>query len=358
MKSILNIDSVVASAIKHFGGDAVRFSDLDEFTTVKRWVSLGVPEVDLALETFGLPPGIAEVSGEPQSGKTTMSLHFAREAQTVGGLVVIISTERRDNEYYARTIGVDTKKALIFRERTIESAFGRMEQVMEYIRTLNGRIPIVMILDSLGATPTKAEMKADAEQDFMAVAARAIKKMMRRITQLLDDYQGTLLVVNQTYARMGVMFGKKTESYGGTGMKFHSQMRLEIDKVATLRFGGDKEQKVKKFGRKFGQISRVMVIKNDFGMPSKEVQFPLLWGIGAVPSKELLILGQQEDIIGENGTHGGCLIKLPKYKWTSLNGYYQLCIENPTFRGIIRSLMKRMVHNAVDEMRKKRRTLD
>jgi len=339
--------SVVESIIKQAKKDlkAQTFDEVDYFDDAKLWISSGVPEIDLLLNTYGYPSGIMEVSGKSRSGKTTLSLHFIKEVLRNGGMPVLISTERRDNKKYAQEIGIDPKKVLIHKSINMEDGFDKIEKSVEMIRGFDSEIPIGIVWDSLGGTPTKAELEGDADDKFMATAAKVIKQNLRRLTQLFSEEKVVFFIVNQLYNKIGVMFGKKTESYGGDAIKYHSQLRFELINIKTLSMQEGREKS------NIGQITKFDLQKTDFGMPFQSIDLEMLWGYGFCPSKDLLQFAFDKDVLTQKGANGFALTKLSKYYWKKQNDFYELYIADPTFRNIIRVLLSKMVREEVKSKR-------
>lgn len=318
------------------------FSELDPFKDEKNWYSSDSPDIDLVLNTFGFPSGIIEVYGDYQSGKTTLMYHFLKQVQKNGSIPILISTERRNNKFYAATIGVNTNGVLLYKVRTVEKGFARFEKAVSFIREKYGaNVSIGVAWDSVGGTATKAELEAkDEDQEFMAIAARVIKRGVRRVTAMLDDEQVTFFAVNQIYAKVGNVWGKKTQAYGGSSIKFHATIRIEVIRTSNIY--------INKIG--VGQIVKFMIIKNDFGMPLRSVDVPLLWGYGLVPGKDLLEWAAKKGILREY-KFGYQMTKFPAVQWKKLDDYYMMCIEKPHYRNLLNSILLKAVHEEVKERR-------
>ena len=77
-------------------------------------IPTGSLALDLALGIGGVPRGrIIEIYGPESSGKTTLALHIAAEAQKRGGEVAFIDAEHALDPTYARALGVDIDNMLI-----------------------------------------------------------------------------------------------------------------------------------------------------------------------------------------------------------------------------------------------------
>ena len=331
------IKKMVAKTKKEMKAET--FDDIDDFSEVDLWVSSGVPDVDWLMTTFGYNPGIMEVAGKSRSGKTTLLLHAVKEVLKIGGLPFILSSERRENRDNAIRMGINTEYVVRKKVKTIEDMFDRAYEYIEMVRNEDKDVPILIGIDSLGATPTKAEMKAKEDQEFMAVAAKVIKGRLRRITQIIDNENIILFINNQTYSKIGKVFGRVSTSYGGEGLKFHRQLGFEVNKIKTLKIND----------RKIGQITRIEIMKSDFTAPEQFIDVPLLWGYGFVPSKEILQLGVENNVLESVGKKGNGyrIKKLPKIYWRNEADYYRLMVEDKRARNLLNVLLTKVVHNEV-----------
>src|SRR3989337_3149546 len=69
-------------------------------------ISSGSTALDIALGIGGVPRGrVVEVFGPESSGKTTLTLHIAAEAQKAGGTVAFIDAEHALDLTYAKKLG-------------------------------------------------------------------------------------------------------------------------------------------------------------------------------------------------------------------------------------------------------------
>lgn len=141
--------------------------------------------------------------------------------------------------------------------------------------------PVVIGWDSVAGTPTEEELAGDARDQHVATAAKVIRRNLRRLVQVIDNEAIAFVLVNQRYERISTgrtfLRGPASETYGGGGIKYHTTLRIEVDKVGDiLPMGG-------KFGETppMGQIVRIKVPKNKINDPFREEQFGLIFGRGA-----------------------------------------------------------------------------
>jgi recombination protein RecA len=125
-------------------------------------ISSGSISVDYALGVGGYPRGrISEIFGPESSGKTTVALQVAAEAQKVGGMAAYIDVEHALDPVYARKLGVDIDNLLVS-----QPDYG--EQALEITNALitSGSID-VLVVDSVAALVPKAEHDWEMGYSFM-----------------------------------------------------------------------------------------------------------------------------------------------------------------------------------------------
>lgn len=145
--------------------------------------------------------------------------------------------------------------------------------------------PVVVGWDSVGGTATEAEMEGDSRSIQVAASAKVIKRNFRRLVQTLDDEAIAFVICNQRYEKIDTTFipggaprKKKSETYGGSGIKYHAGVRLELEKrgrfwlTTTAKDAGDPPM---------GQVTQVKVVKNKVGVPDRIEEYGLVYGRGA-----------------------------------------------------------------------------
>ena len=116
-----------------------------------------------------------------------------------------------------------------------------------------------------------------------ATAARVIRRNLRRLVQLIDDEAVGMILVNQRYEKIAmggrVQYGKTSETYGGGGIKYHTTIRVEVDKCGDIFAPGKGRQSGQP---PVGQEVKIKVPKNKLNDPYRVERFGLLFGRGAV----------------------------------------------------------------------------
>jgi len=242
--------------------------------------------LDIALGIGGVPRGrVLEVFGPESSGKTTLALHIAAEAQVKGGMVAFVDAEHALDVGYARKLGVDVDSLLVSQPDTGEQALDITE-----ILVRSGGID-VLIVDSVAALVPRAEIEGDMGDHHMGLQARLMSQALRKLTGAISKSNTCVIFINQIRMKIGVMFGNPETTTGGNALKFYATQRLDIRRIGAIKEG---DQIV-------GNRTRVKVVKNKIAPPFKEAEFDLIYGHGISKEGDILDLGVSLEIVEKNG---------------------------------------------------------
>jgi len=281
------LDLAITSIEKQFGkGSIMKLGGKQSIYDNIPVYSTGSIGLDIALGIGGLPKGrIVEVFGPESSGKTTLALTTAAQAQKAGGTVAFVDAEHALDITYAAKLGVNVPDMLI-------SQPDAGEQALEITETLvrSGAID-VLIVDSVAALTPKAEIEGDMGDSHMGLQARLMSQALRKLTAAINR-SGTLVIfINQIRMKIGVMFGNPETTTGGNALKFYSSVRLDVRRVAAIKKG---EQVT-------GNKTIVKVVKNKMAPPFARAEFDLMYGTGISQEAELLDLACKKDIVKKAG---------------------------------------------------------
>ncbi len=281
-----NIELAVSSITKQFGEGSIMRLGSNQKMKVET-LSTGSLAIDLALGVGGLPKGrIIEIYGPESSGKTTFCLSVIAEAQKRGGLAAFIDVEHALDPKYAKVVGVKLDDLLVSQPDSGEDALNIMETLIR-----SNSIDVI-VLDSVAALITKAELDGQMGDMTMGSQARLMSQAMRRLTAVVSKTNCVCIFTNQIREKIGVMFGSPETTSGGRALKFFASVRIDIRR---------KDQIKTPEGKVIGNRTKIKVVKNKIAPPFTEVEFDIMYDEGISKLGSLLDLGLEHKILEKKG---------------------------------------------------------
>lgn len=249
-------------------------------------IPTGSLSLDLALGIGGVPKGrVVEIYGPESSGKTTVALHIAAEAQKAGGTVAFIDAEHALDPVYASALGVNVDELLVSQPDYGEQALEITEQLVR-----SGAIDLVVV-DSVAALVPRHEIEGEMGDSHVGLQARLMSQALRKLTGVLAKSNCVAIFINQLRDKVGVIYGSSETTTGGRALKFYSSVRIDVRRTETLKVGTEM----------IGSATKCKIVKNKVAPPFKTATFDIMYGEGISKEGELLDLGEKLKLVKKSG---------------------------------------------------------
>ena len=230
------------------GGDV-----LDTIDSVKYFVDTGSLAINYICSgqfiTGGIPGGkLTEIYGPNSSSKSLLGANILFGTQRANGIAVLMDCENSANkEFIQQASHCNVKRIVRHTPQSLEQVFSKMYRVIEKAREkLPMTVPIVIVYDSIGVSPSERELREVAlpenytAADFKRIVggneqpgerAKICSREFRKLNTVMEKNNATVVILNQTRAKIGgyAPMGQQalTTAGGGNALPFYASCRLE-----------------------------------------------------------------------------------------------------------------------------------
>lgn len=264
-----DIGSIVADVQKLYNKDKKSQSMITTGDSIRQEYTIAdgvpVPKGHPLQELVSLPcvpyNKIIQVSGPPDSGKSTCAGQLMASAQNSDHIVVVWDSEDKlDAQRFDTKFGGNAKELLVVKTNEILQGGEKVRKLVVAAKDKYPTAKVFVVWDSVGGSQARgaAERELDSEKHGQpGQDAKENGAVMKMFVGLINKYPDSvsILLINQVYAKIGFMQVGDAES-GGKKIEFHSSLIIRLKRIKTLT----KQVKGRKV--KYGIITRATVAKN------------------------------------------------------------------------------------------------
>ncbi len=239
------------------------------------WLRTGIHPIDLLLGD-GLPLGrIIEVFGGELAGKSLLAWLIVRAFQRSGGIAVFCDKEGTTPTKFIQTLGVNTEELIFYTPETIEEVGEDFDRTVGELRAVTS-VPILWVIDSVAALSSRSEWEGEGD-DMIPKETQQPARLAAAMSQFFKWHVGkcskqnvTMICLNQLREKIGVMFGKKTDSPGGRALKHYASVRMEINRGTKYKVQDETQ----------GVAAHINIVKTKLTEPFRKAELRIDWNKG------------------------------------------------------------------------------
>lgn len=295
------------SILDILGEDALVFNNFGAWPSWKT----GIPFIDIVTGIGGLPRGrICECFGPESSGKTTIFLKAAAEAQSLGKKTVFLDYEDSLDPNWVTSLGVDLRatddEGLPLFQAAVPETLERGFEIMEGLLEQNDIA--LIIVDSLAAMVPEKQLDPDFNMDRAGMyKAKQLRALMSNLVTKMkkSDSEATIGFINHEYEEIGFSPspGKKYTTGGGKALKYYASMRIEFRNIGNITEEVEDKIDLTTEKRKVATKIRATIVKNKVASPFKRTTFVCREGFGIDVVGSIYELALTRGLIKQSGRY-------------------------------------------------------
>lgn len=275
---------------------------------------------------------ISEIAGGEAGGKTsilleTIALDMKNDPESVWGW---LETEASlEKESMCDMFGIDPDRFIMWHvdDEGAESALDILEALIR-----SAQFKGFVVNSVAGLTPS-TELDTEMAKANVAVQARMMSKLMRKVTAITNKNNIAMVFTNQLRTDVGKMFGDPRVTTGGKALAFYASQRVMHSKVKVEASDGITDDD--------GMKVRVKVMKNRLakGNPYVSADYLVRYGVGVDTLKETADLAKETNVV-----EGTSWLYYPnkeeatdEHKWQGMKNFLAYLEENPDFVELIKA---------------------
>ncbi len=238
-------------------------------SNVDEYIPTGLEVLDRhVLGTGGWPvKRSVELFSPPSGGKSSLLYAAMANAQRLGGAAVLVETESALQLSRLTVFGVDLSTAYLLEPDTIEAAIDALRDALGAMPT-DG--PNLIGYDSLAMSSLADTVDKGRAGRTMGVKAKLLGEQLPPLMKLAATKRSCFIIVNHTKEKLGLVFGDKTTTPGGSTPKYAATIRCQLWNGTRIKQG---ENTV-------GIDGTISCVKNKIAVPHRKAKIRLMFETG------------------------------------------------------------------------------
>lgn len=321
----------------------------DQLVDRPRRVLKTVLSLDIAL-SGGIPEGtVVLFSGKAKAGKTTISLHIAKNAIDEGRPVFYVNIEKRLTASLLKTInGLDPSKLqIVSSEEGVNLSAEQWCDIME--RIIKDNKDAVVIVDSVAMLCTLAEQSESiGDNKDMAGVPKLLASFMRKNIPVVDNNNVTLIFISQYQTNRDPGSRKKHVEKGGMAIQYACSTWINVDWVQLW-------ERDKTINAPLGHNVHLKIISSALGSPFLPCEVPLRFGKGVDVFMDLVIQCENLGVIEKSGAwYNFSDEKISGDKFQGIDNICKFLKENPDQFRSVENIVRNMVLPDVNKVNERK----
>ncbi len=312
---------------KEFGEGV--FTDATKILEERRHIIPVSPRLDVGL-SGGVPEGSwLSIAGPPKTGKTTLALQIAAEAQKPehgSRIVVYLKVEGRFNKKNVsgiRGLNLDQDSFRIV-ESTPDKVLIGSDFLNIAVKVIQTIPQVTLIVDSISAL-----LEAKTAEDGVGVQTRGgrgrlISDFVTKLNQIVPLQRSLVIGIAHVYANTSG-YGEAWSEKSGSEWKYQADTRLRVKSTKPWEGAAAKESK----GPKIGSIVSWEVQESALGAPGAVVESYLRYGTGIDKLYELIEQAKDLGMVEVKGSWMSAELGGETIKSQGQEKFYKHLLDNP-----------------------------
>lgn len=249
------------------------------------WLSTGDDIFDIIISNRkygGIAGGrISQLNGLQSSGKSLVCAHLVKSCQQQGGIPFYIDTQSAISWQFMQAIGVDIQNIIYYDSlNTVQKIYKAVQELMYAVRLQMPDKPLLIIIDSLSAAVTQAQMQNKQYQNkgyLSAIKGKMNSQALAKLAPMVHIQNVALVITSQVRTDMDqanpYMDAYKSSS-GGIALPFYASSQIRLTKKGKIK------EKINGVQTIVGVRTKARIDKSRLGPAYRECEFDVYYMSG------------------------------------------------------------------------------